>query len=360
MSANSCLLLKSNSITMYSTDVGEGKTTTFSEGALKHLEIKDEQKFRKEVEDFLDDLKPQEALLLLAEEVTFQKNIPISDNYQQEKDEFFDKIPFVKKNVVKKELKTDKEIYFFSTNQELYKTIVEICTHKGWTIDKVIPLAIFPSVKDKSSLSSEEVEQILQSDEVLEKANLIEGEEYVVEENSSEKSDDLTDEASDSPKTSKFNTVHLLLGIIIFLLISIMAFGAYQFREGFKPKAPSDAQKIIEEAVKASPIASASATPTVPKADLVAQVLNGSGVAGQAGDIADELEELGYENVTTGNSPFDNQEATLVNYSASVSKKDRDEIKGVLELSFGDIITSEASSSAQFDITIITGTATAD
>lgn len=340
---------------MYSTDVGEGKSIVFTDNSLKHLEIKDSVKFKKELEEFLSDLKPQEALLLLSDEVTFQDSIPISEDYKQKKEEFFEKIPFPKKNVARKELKTDKEIYFFSANQEAYKTIVEVCTNKGWTIDHVVPLAIFPSLLQKNTLTIEEVEEVLQSQEVLEKTNLIDGEEYVVEE--VDQDDEISGKLSEESEKPEPHLVRILFGLVAVLLLGSLAFGAYQFRQGFKQQNKTDAQKIIETAVQSpSPESSAVALVSVKKEDLKIQVLNGSGVAGQAGSIKERLESLSFGNISTGNSPFDNKSETVASYSARVSEKDKDEIKGVLELNFGKILSGNENSGTQYDITIITGT----
>jgi len=170
----------------------------------------------------------------------------------------------------------------------------------------------------------------------------------------------LQEESSDSsaPRTKvgfpqskpqkKFNFKRL---IVILVILAVLAGGAWfifgRGQEGGLSLEPSP-----------TPFSTTSTpTPTseeIDREDIRIQVLNGSGISGQAGDLQSELEELGYSGIEVGNASEQDNETTTVTFSSSVSSGVRDEILEALEDFFEDV-DSETGSTGEFDIQIITG-----
>lgn len=353
------LLLKSTSLDIYSKEKDSTETISFLEETIKHLEVINKNKLSEEITSVIKGLKPQKSVMLLSDEVIFQKTLEIFDSSKTdiEKEEFFDKIPFAPEKIARKEIQSEKTLYLFSTNKELYKSIVEIFAQAGWTVDIVAPVSVFPSLSQKNEISQQELNEILDKKDILKKANFIEDEEYVVSVPDQEEQE----VAEGLRKQQSWHIRSLVLGIIITILLGGLGVSAYQFRQQFTNKATkTDAQKIIEESLSSpSPeaIASTSAIPVpVAKEALKLQILNGSGVAGEAGKIKARLQKLGFKEIDTGNSPFDNRPEAVASYSAVVSQKERGEVKEFLDSNFSKVLESEATNSAKYDITIITGT----
>lgn len=353
------IFLKSTSLDVYILKE-DRKTLSFTEDSIKHLEVVSREKLAIDLNSTLKELKPQKGFLVLSDEVIFQKTVPLTEgNNKTQIEEFFDKIPFDATQIARKEIPVDKQVYLFSTNKELYRSIIEVFTALSWKIEKVIPAGIFPAIAQNSSLSSEEIEQILENTEILEKANFMDQEEYVVD-NANESEIIHEQEETNLVQTKKSVNIKLIVfGLIILTVIFGFAFAAYQYREGFKQQhSKTEAQKIIESSINESqPISLPSATP-IPfkKEELKIQVLNGSGISGQAGKIKVGLEKIGFKNIDTGNYAFDNIPETIATYSANVSSENKGEIQKVLDETFGKVTISEASSTARFDVNITTGT----
>lgn len=101
-----------------------------------------------------------------------------------------------------------------------------------------------------------------------------------------------------------------------------------------------------------------SPTPTpepVDRAELKAQVLNGTGTAGDAGLVAAILEDLGFEDVDAANADNQDETKTTVTYSEDIDLATIDEIVAELEKTFSDVTTKKGTIAANFDLQIVTG-----
>ena len=90
------------------------------------------------------------------------------------------------------------------------------------------------------------------------------------------------------------------------------------------------------------------------KSSVTIQILNGSGIEGQAGEINLLLQDAGYKNVTTGNAES-LELITKITYKSQVSKEILNNILQEVEKILSDISAPEASQSAEFDVVIVTG-----
>ena len=105
-----------------------------------------------------------------------------------------------------------------------------------------------------------------------------------------------------------------------------------------------------------TPSASPSASPkAVDKSAIKVEVLNGTGIPGEAGFLQTELKKLGFTDITAGNADQQDQTETIVTYSRDLSADVADELTAKLEELYTTVKTRKATLSGDFDISITTG-----
>lgn len=108
---------------------------------------------------------------------------------------------------------------------------------------------------------------------------------------------------------------------------------------------------------KPAPTNAPAATPTsepIAREDLTINVLNGTGVAGEASFLQAELRELGYENADAANAETQDETRTTVTYGPGVPDDVKEEINGLLEEMYMDVRALEKEL-PDYDIEILTG-----
>jgi cytoskeletal protein RodZ len=90
------------------------------------------------------------------------------------------------------------------------------------------------------------------------------------------------------------------------------------------------------------------------KSQINIQVLNGTGIAGEAGLLSDQLKNLGYTSITTGNAPDQNATDTQVTFGPNVSQDVVTEITGKLNTLYTSVTTNNSTLNG-VDIQITTG-----
>lgn len=117
----------------------------------------------------------------------------------------------------------------------------------------------------------------------------------------------------------------------------------------------------IDESVEPTPtpFEQVSPTPTTPVEEIIRDevsinILNGTGIAGAAGDLRDALETLGYSNIDVGNAKSTDYESTEVVFDSDVPEGVRDEITSELE-SLYDSVDVSSDSLSGVDVEITTG-----
>ncbi len=99
-------------------------------------------------------------------------------------------------------------------------------------------------------------------------------------------------------------------------------------------------------------------TPTIKsvnKEEVKIQVLNGTGVPGEAGLLKGKLEGLGYIEIVAENAQEQDYSKTQATFSKSLSKDVVDEVTEELEDVYKEVTTKTSSTLEEFDIEIITG-----
>jgi hypothetical protein len=143
----------------------------------------------------------------------------------------------------------------------------------------------------------------------------------------------------------------LLMVVVLILILGALA-AAYWFIFGeqeltLSPEEPTPTP--LEERIIPTPTAK-----PVNKESIKIEVLNGTGIGGEAAFLQKELGELGYDDVDIGNADEKDYSTTEVTFARSISDEVREEIEGKLEDLYKDI-KSKAGSVGGKDIQIIAG-----
>jgi hypothetical protein len=108
----------------------------------------------------------------------------------------------------------------------------------------------------------------------------------------------------------------------------------------------------------ATPQPTSLSTPSATAADKTStkiSVLNGTGVAGEAGILSQALKDLGYTNVTTGNASTQNATDTEVIFASNISQDVVTEITGKLQSLYTKVVTNNSTLSGGTDVQVTTG-----
>lgn len=94
---------------------------------------------------------------------------------------------------------------------------------------------------------------------------------------------------------------------------------------------------------------------SIEKSEVTIEVLNGTGISGEAGFLQDELEELGYSNIEVGNADETDNEDTEVFFSEEfANSSERQELVTALEEIYQTVNVSSQTID-DFDVRVITG-----
>lgn len=151
------------------------------------------------------------------------------------------------------------------------------------------------------------------------------------------------------PKSNKWIYIAIIIFLLIIALITFLV---------FRGSSTSGEEELVEGTPVPTIEATSSPTPTpapIGKDKVKIQVLNGTGVAGEAGFLQTQLKSLGYKIVDTGNSEKSDATSTTVNFSSGVDPVVVEEITTKLKALYKTVDTNTSSSSTTHDIVITTG-----
>ena len=164
---------------------------------------------------------------------------------------------------------------------------------------------------------------------------------------------ELSNNESKKGRRKKFLVLLSILGLAIFGIV-LIASGLGGSTEEIIITSPTPT--IAGVAVNTStpdPTPSPEPEEKVDRTEVSISILNGTGISGEAGLLLSDLEDLGYENIDTGNATSLDNEDTSVTFSSDLSDVVVDEVTKLLETVYQkvDIDTTTADT----DIEIITG-----
>jgi hypothetical protein len=92
----------------------------------------------------------------------------------------------------------------------------------------------------------------------------------------------------------------------------------------------------------------------VDRANVTINILNGTGIEGEATYLSDELKELGYTKIEAGNADRQDYTATVVTFSQDVDEGVKEEITDLCEATYQNVKVVSGSPGV-YDVEVITG-----
>jgi hypothetical protein len=165
------------------------------------------------------------------------------------------------------------------------------------------------------------------------------------------------DTTKDVEKGGGFNFKLFFIFVVIFALLGALVGGIFYYKQNVSMQAPSG-EKTTTTEVTLTPTATPTSEATLDLTKYSVNILNGSGIKGEAGKVEELLISAGFaeDKVTTGNANSYDYTTT----SVSLKKDIPDEVFGKVKTALGSGYTVEKavatlSDSSSYDIEIIVG-----
>ena len=158
-------------------------------------------------------------------------------------------------------------------------------------------------------------------------------------------------QTSAKTKSSSSKWIIIFIGLLILGGIGIFFF-TKSSGEAIPTPTPSFGVVPIDEP-ETTPVPTKSPEP-INRETISIEVLNGTGISGEAKLLSDKLKTLGYSDITSGNAETSDNTETTVTFSKTLSQSVQDEIKKELD-SFYKTVNVKTSSTQKSDIVVITG-----
>lgn len=341
------IYLKANCFQIYKQDKESGDAFDFPPEVVKNQEIFDTKKLKTLIDEYLNNLpdKKQKALLVLGEDIIYEKKLSVeTEDLEHQIEDFFNKVPFDNFKLIKKVIKEGNEVRLIAVNKELFESIGDVFEDKGWTILGVVPISIF-GIESASALTQDEVSIILKSSDKIQKGDLLHESGIGV--------------SVDGADGYSHKTI-FMTGFLLLILLGILGAGAFFAKDYFKITIPGFSSPLTSTP---EPQPTESPTPTQDpstldnpsKEFLKVQILNGSGIRGQAATIQEVLVVLGYKDIETGNADESGLTETAVVVSKNVGADIQQELTEKLGEIFDKVNLTVSPDSGAFDIVITTG-----
>ncbi len=367
--------LKPQGLEVYSDQNQGSANLNFPPQLVRHQEVFDGEQFLASLEKFLTELGVADLpiIILISKPLIYAKQFV----YQQTGvdrnlvEDFINTVPFDNAQIAQIELSGRDSLLILATNRLLYQKIVDIAQKLGAKVEAVVPDTVFnlPS----PVLSPDDVNQIYDDKKTLESANFLVSQtttspaKVVVSKEAEESGEDIEEEEKEGKSTNKlliiFGGLFILGGLAALGLMSKLIKNPWAKNETpvVKTTSPSSSTPAASVTVSVGSdsavlvSSSSAAQKEVAKDKLNIQIINGTGVAGQSTRVKDLLTKLGYKNIEIGNIQITGETKTVVDFSSKVSQPNRQEmIKGLQDI-FATVSTKDASPSAKYDISVITG-----
>lgn len=333
----------------------------FTPESIQHSEIVNEKKFKEELQKFIEGLKLKEGrgIIFLSSGLVYANDIAITDkNEKGEIEKFLTEVPLLRSNIATITLRSKNKLRIIAANRKLYDGVREVLEVNNIEIVSVAPVSVFANRADDQEFTIQEAKKISREKKILQRYNFLQSKDDSDEKDDNEVADTKEElEEEEMGKKSMRNQYILLAICIIFLAFAISYFLLWSKTISNPWSKKPESLQPKPTAVTVSPRISQphpTAEPLVDKATVRIEILNGSGIEGQAGKLSNLLQEIGYSDITTGN--IDNSEQrTTITYKKSISKDALAEITDAIKNDFPDPTLQAASQSAKYDILITTG-----
>lgn len=359
--------LKRQGLELYSgKSQGYSEKLDFPAELVSSEEILDEAGFKRFLGDFFTKVTPpgQKVVLVLSDELAFSKIIStekVSGNdLEEQKQKFFDDVPFDSHELSTLEFIYKNNLYLFASNKKLYEDVASSLSGIGRVVELVVPAFVF-GISSNAPLAGGDIHKVLSGGEIAKMSNLLETGHISGGKNVDEDKEEPTPESQGDD--GAFDTRYFFIPAIVIVVVLVLVGGylllgsgraAFNFRLPFLSKSNSNEAANVSASPAASPAAGEQKVKD--KSSIAVEVVNGTGIEGQAGRVKADLEGLGFSDVTTANGEVSGDVATNVEYAAEVDSSIRDEVESELKKTFEQVEVSSGVSDSNYQIIVTTGT----
>lgn len=304
----------------------------------------------KELDPFVKKISP--VIVILGSGILFQSFVTKKEEVTIAQDTLRSTLPFPQEYVSEKTISTPTKIYLLATHRLYMQALINACREIRIELQSVLPLTLFSDEEKIEKLKKPDVKAILSKKKLHAIGNFLEIVPVTPVENSRQISEEIVDQSLTGSyrKVTAWNVSRLLI-ILGFLIVLTVLMGGLLYVQYLHV---SGLSKQVESTVVPTQIPTPTAIVGEDPANLKVVVMNGTGIAGQAGRVKDLLSEAGYTNVITENSETKDYQKTEIIFSSKVSEKQQSEIKELLLKTF-TAVTSKTDTKADKDIQITTG-----
>ncbi len=356
------LFLNRNNLFVYGPK-GQNSTIAFTPDVFANLEILNEENFVKQLSELLAkaNLKGQKGVLILSSKDYFEKTI--NQKEPEKIKEFLENIPLEEGSKVVIKIEKQGDFLFLATNLKLIDLIRNCFTKAGGELEAASVAGSFPDLTSEASLGESQVSKILNNSNAIKSANFLNVDAQLtdtdlIRPDVPEESSKSDMEAENEPEVSeKRSSAPIITIVLILILVAALGVGTLMFRQNILTKMsnPQNPTPLPKEASQSgTPTEASESASTLKPEEVKVQILNGSGITGQASKAKDELLTLGLKEIETGNAENTDNTETSVSFSKNVSETLKNQIVKKLEEMF-DPVTVKKDPPEKIDIQIITG-----
>lgn len=349
---------------LYNSEGEKDEEVDFPSSAVHKNEVADKEKFEDLLITFLAkaDLKKQKAIIVLAKETLYETLLPSDlQDIEETAKKFFADVPVENKKLSKNIYQFDKEVRLIGVNKSIFSEVRRVFEKVGWDVTAVVPGTLFKGVGDSENLSADNIKTILRDDNTIANGNLLsdmkeEKEEPVEAGKTEEKEEPVVEKASNG--SGKRKILFILGGIFVLLGLVLAGITVGVIKD------PSRIQSLLVKATPTpTPTPTIAATPTpieeknVKREEVKIQILNGTGVPGQALRVKNRLVKYGYDSFELTNAKTTDEAGdTEIVFYQKANAEIRDEITTEMKKVFETVTTRrDPSPSSNFDVVITTG-----
>lgn len=295
------------------------------------MEIIDIEQFTQFVNTFIQKNKIQSCSMIIffSSKTCFIKDFQTNLSPQEEevqKNVFIENIPFDK--VVSRLYKLKKDANtLVAVNSELILTLKDIFTKLNFIIEGLIPSFVLFGDQERE-FNIDTAQHIVKHFSSLPKMgfSLIKQESIALK----EEQEEFNFEKPQETKTRLYVMVGLfaMLMLVLFYMLFTLAKKPKNKPIIIQPSPPVSI--IVQKLTPTTPQIPSPIENTAPKNQISIQILNGSGVPGQANALKEKLNEAGYTTISTGNAQTQESATTLVVIKPTVQIYHRNEIDNIV------------------------------
>lgn len=332
------------------------QTFTFPSDLVCYSEYIDEDRFGIALSQFFDqfDLRRSQGVIFLAPELVFLGETGVTSKRSlSDIEQFLSSVPLRRIDISAITIRKDSKKIIYATNSKLYESVVNIFKKHHVDIYSVVPASLFLNTTVGHSPTIQDLRSKMRDKRGFAPFDFLQNKHV---ENAKYETGRSEPEETPEAKTN-MRKQYVLLGMSLLFLagaILYLLFWTELVSNPWRQKTPS-----VEPLPLAKPITPSQPTPTITiydKSSVKIQILNGSGIEGQAGELSSILQKSGYKDIQTGNTPVTERGSTLI-YSALLPADALKEMVTLLENDLSKIETQATGETQEFDVIITTGRA---